>query len=185
MNSALAAIGKHVAPVVAVAACWVVVFQLNGLLFSSLEQSRWVHWIFLPAAVRVIALLLCGTRGAIGLALGAFVTLAPQDLSFPNAVILPVSSALAPWIAINIWKRVFRIRDDLFGLAPLHIIFLSLACALTNSALLNLFLTLAGQSHDGTLPIMGVIIGDTFGTAIVMLLLSVALSSASHRPRHR
>lgn len=184
MNRSVVTFCKFVAPVIAVAACWAFVFQLNVLLFSSLEQSRWVHWIFLPAAVRVIALLLFGTRGAIGLALGAFVTLAPQDLTFPNALILPVSSALAPWIAIHIWKQVFRIRDDLFGLTPFHIAFLSVACALANSALLNLFLTLAGQSHGGILRIMAVIIGDAFGTAIVMLLLSVTLSSVRVRPRY-
>lgn len=175
--------GNHIAPVLAVAICWILVFQLNAALFSSLEQSTWVHWIFLPAAVRVIAILLFGARGAAGLVLGAFLTLAPQDTLLPNAITLPFSSGFAPWLSVLVWKRLFRIRDDLYGLSPAHFIFLSIACAAANSILLNICLALDGQGVGGSIQMMGILIGDAFGTAIVLLILSVALSSSRIRPK--
>ncbi len=184
MNKAAVRIGELVAPVLAVALCWVVVFKLNAFLFSSLEQSRWVHWIFLPAAVRVLAVLLLGRRGAVGLVLGALFTLSPQDVTMPNAIILPLTSGLAPWLAVCGWKRLFRVRDDLFGIHPLHIVFLSVGCAIANGALLNLGLFLSEQAAGGGLQMLAIMTGDAFGTAIILFLLSVALSSSRRQQHH-
>ena len=44
----------------AVALLWVALFEVNNWLFSITEVSRYINWIFLPAALRVLAVLVLG-----------------------------------------------------------------------------------------------------------------------------
>ncbi len=59
-----------VAEMSGVAVLWVTLFKLNEWLFSTFEFAEHVNWIFLPAAVRVAAILLFRVRGAVGLFVG-------------------------------------------------------------------------------------------------------------------
>lgn len=71
MTPDLARVARSMLAVLIVAVAWVIVFKLNQLLFDGTRNSRWTHWIFIPAAVRIIAVMLLGWRGAAGLVLGA------------------------------------------------------------------------------------------------------------------
>lgn len=160
-----------------VACLWLLLFRLNAFLFEGLAHSSRAHWIFLPAALRIIALLLFDEVGAAGLVLGAYLTLQHGDSDkLPDALLLPLTSAVAPWIAIAFWRRTFGIKRSLAGLRPRDIVALSLGCAVMNSALLNLYLTLSGDMPGDVEQIATVVIGDALGTAIVLTLLSVMLS---------
>ena len=46
-------------------------YTLNDWLFVSLEFHTGVHWIYLPAGLRLLCTLLMGAEGAIGLFLGS------------------------------------------------------------------------------------------------------------------
>lgn len=61
--------------VVTIAAAWYAVSQFNAWLFAALAHSLNAHWIFLPAAFRPLVILLHGKTGALGLVLGAYLTL--------------------------------------------------------------------------------------------------------------
>ncbi len=176
---------KPCATVVGIAVTWLAAFKLNEWAFSGTFHSARANWIFLPAAIRVIAVLLFGDLGALGLVVGAYLVLygaAGSDAL--HSAILAISSGIAPLIAVIALKRWFAISDTLAGLRPWHIIALSVACAASNALLLNGYLWLAGHLHSDFMQIATVFIGDFLGMAIVLLALSVALSFALPRSRH-
>lgn len=176
MTVQVARVAATAAIVAAVALVWCAFYAFNSWAFDALGYSRWVDWIFLPAAVRILAILLFGWRGVAGLIVGAVVTLSPADTLWPNMVVLPLTSGIGPWLAVQGWRKCFGLDDELRGLRPSDIAGLSVSCAVANSALLNLFLALTGQSRGDMLQIPAVIAGDAAGIAIVLFLLSLVLS---------
>lgn len=176
---------KDCVTVIGIAVTWLAAFKLNEWAFSGTIHSARANWIFLPAAIRVIAVLLFGDLGALGLVVGAYLVVsgAGGDNGM-HSFTLAVSSGIAPLIAVIALKRWFSISNTLAGLRPWHIIALSVACAASNAALLNGYLWLAGHLHSDFVQIATVFIGDVLGMAIVLLVLSVALSFAMPR-NHR
>jgi hypothetical protein len=178
VNLELDALLRWITAVIGVAIAWCVFFELNDWLFSQLAYIERAHWIFLPAALRVIAVLLLGSKGAVGLMVGAYFTLpyaSPDDLTFEIA--LAVSSGLAPLAAVAICQRFFTISSDLAGLRGSHIVALSVASAFANSVLLNILMFVAGKHHDDGLLAATIFIGDMLGAALFLFTIALAVSA--------
>lgn len=144
---------------------------------ASYTYAPWASWIFLPAALRIIAVLLFGWTGAAGLVLGTFYTIAKDPvIEVPYQVLLAISSGVAPFVAVALCRRVFGITHDLHGLRPLHIVVLSVVGAATNSMLSNLVLASAGKLTVDLPPLVVVFLGDLNGTAIVLAILSSGIT---------
>lgn len=174
-----------------VAIIWWAAFRANDALFSSLNYSPQACWIFLPAALRIIAVLLFENVGVIGLALGAWLTL-PHAFDNPlhNAA-LASSSGLAPLIAVSFCRHIFSLPDSLSGLRPYHIVVLSFAGAVANSLVLDSYLAIAGRLRFDIHQAMTILVGDITGSAITLMALSTALNllvqarRSSERARNR
>jgi hypothetical protein len=177
---------KKASLVSGLALAWVVIFKLNMFVFSQLEHSSRAHWIFLPAALRVLWVLLFAEEGVLGLVLGAYLTL-PHDASSSLAyeMSLAVSSGLGPLIAIWLCRQIFPIASDLVGLRGRHVIALSIAGAGANSVMVNGCMAIAGRWHGDVAQIATIFVGDLNGTAIVLLFLSTTLSFAARRSAWR
>lgn len=169
-------LGGKILTVIGVAVVWLAFFKLNALLFSQLEHSSRAHWIFLPAALRVLAVLLFRGEGAAGLVIGAYLTL-PHDpsSSLPYELSLSISSALAPLVAIWFCRQLFPIASDLSGLRGKHIIALSVANAAVNSVIINMVMLIAGKLNDDLEHMLTIFVGDMLGAALLLTLISAAL----------
>jgi len=53
---------------------WILLFYLNALIFQTLSINHLVSWIFLPACIRLLSVLIFEWAGVFGLFLGALVT---------------------------------------------------------------------------------------------------------------
>lgn len=159
-----------------VAVLWVTLFKLNEWLFSTFEFAEQVNWIFLPAAIRVAAVLMFRIRGAVGLFVGALITSSPELSGgmFASAL-AAASSALAPLAAVYLASRQLRISDDLRGLNFSQLAALSCGGAAL-SALVHtvLFSVQAGDLEKmwGFFPMFA---GDLLGTLIVVYAVYVVL----------
>lgn len=170
---------KAILVVGAVALLWLTVFRFNILLFSNTALSERIHWIFLPAAFRIIAVLIYGWRGAVGLMLGAYLTLPhanPDDVFYE--ILLSISSGVAPLIAVLLCQRLFTIRNDLSGLNAWHVIALSISCAFANSIVLNLLMWAMGKQQNGVSAVWAIFVGDVLGAAIVIGAIALVLDIA-------
>lgn len=162
-----------------VALLWLAVFNVNMWLFSHAAFSERAHWIFLPAAFRIIAVLVLGLRGGLGLMLGAYLTLphaSPNDLNYE--VLLSISSGVVPLIAVLFCKRFITINHDLSGLNGWHVIALSVSCAVANSAVLNALMWTMGKQQADIEAIAAIFVGDVLGAAIVLAAIALAMSVA-------
>jgi hypothetical protein len=153
---------------------WVALYWLSALFFAQFSHSERASWIFPPAALRVISVLLFGWTGAAGLAIGSFLTLPHDHLSdLGYEALLSLTSGAAPWIAITACQRYLAVPSKLSDLKASHVIVASIATAVANSALVNACLGLAGRWHGDTEQIATIIVGDILGAAIVLTLIAL------------
>ena len=153
-----------------IAGCWIVLYVLNDWLFDHIAISQYASWIFLPAALRMLAVLLCGWTGVLGLFIGSLVTAYyTHDFNDPGMVIVLAGlSALAPMVAYIACARLFGLRADLRGLSASHLITLSVTVALVGSVLHNLHFMMIGATHAFSHTFMTMFVGDLIGTFIML-----------------
>ena len=159
-----------------VAVAWHLLFTFNAWLMASYTYAAWASWVFMPAALRIIAVLVFGRVGAAGLVVGAFYTITQDPIiDLPHQALLALSSGAAPLLAVGLCRAWFRLGENLHGLKPSHIIALSIVGAATNSVLSNAVLALAGRMADDWLPLVVVFLGDLNGTVLVLFAMSSVL----------
>jgi hypothetical protein len=157
-----------------VALLWVLLYQANAWVFTLFEVTPFANWVFLPAALRVVAVLLLGWRGVAGLFVGALFTNDPVwGVNGTDALVLSAISALAPWLGVWVSMRLLPIRLDLAGLKFGQLLQLSVICALTSVVAHHAFF-LARDSlqpwSEGFVPMLA---GDLIGTLLVLYLSAV------------
>ncbi len=165
-----------------VAALWVCLYWLNDWAFHFLEKTQAANWIFLPAGLRLIAVLVWGLPGALGLWIGAIVTSSQVFGSWTPAVFIAAPmSALAPLLAVGLMREPLALRPDLGGLSVHSLAQLAVANA-TCSALLHslVFLGLADPRANAA-DILTMLIGDLVGTIIVLYAMKLLLAALPAR----
>jgi hypothetical protein len=170
---------RGVVAICGVALLWLAVFNVNMWLFSHAAFSERAHWIFLPAAFRIIAVLILGMRGGLGLMLGAYLTLphaSPNDFNYE--ILLSISSGAAPLIAVLFCKQLFTINHDLNGLNGWHVVALSVSGAAANSVVLNALMWGMGKQQADIEAITAIFVGDVLGAAIVLAAIVLAMTVA-------
>ena len=160
-----------------VALSWVGLWHLNNFLFDAAEVAPLVSLIFLPAILRPMAVLLFGFPGAIGLILGAAVTLptiaAP---SFP-LILIVLSNGLVAWMVFLLLSQIpahrSQLTHDMTGITLRTIILFAgltaLASSLTNSLIISLSPDLSSSSG---LP-LSMLAGDAIGAFLMLYLMSM------------
>lgn len=162
---------------------WTLLFELNHWLFSSVEQTPFISWMFLPAALRVLAVLLLGWRGVAGLFLGALLTHRPeQGLDLLDTLALPALSAGTPWLAVLCARRWLGIAPDLSGLSFGQLWVIATLGAVSSTALHNAYFSTRSAGHDWLAGFLPMLAGDMLGT-LVLLYLSAAVLRRLPPPR--
>ena len=155
---------------------WTVLYRLNDWIFASIEVSSFVCWIFLPAAIRLLTVLVMGPAAAAGLMLGTFLTSNPiYGFNFIENASFSVLSGAGPLVAVAICTRVLRLPNDLAGLNPRHLLVFSLvgaACNVVPHTLLLLALDKIEDLYANAIPMF---VGDITGTWIVLHLSATLL----------
>lgn len=157
-------------------AAWVVLYRLNTWWFTALDWADGVNWIFLPAAVRLLAVLLFGSAGALGLFVGGLFTMSfIEEAPWPKALGIAGVSALAPLMAVGLMLRRLRLPASLCGLGTRDLALLALASAACSVLLHNLYYWFSEQRGDPLSGLLPMFIGDIVGTVIVVYLVRSAL----------
>lgn len=163
---------------VSVVVVWVVFYRLSSWIFAVVQYNDQISWVFLPAGVRLLALLLLGWRGVAGLFIGAIVT--NEDTNLQYVLTLSAISALAPMLAIKMCKWLFDTPVTLQGICTKNL--LSMAAL---GATFNASFSVAQFWLSGTTPniysVFPMFIGDLSGALIMLILVSyVARIFQSH-----
>jgi hypothetical protein len=165
-----------VAEIAGIVLLWVLLFKLNTWLFIGLEFREHVNWIFLPAAIRVLAVLLFGWKAAVGLFIGALLT-ANTDLAgtLPQIVIPALLSALSPLIAVALVTHVLKLASDLQGLNFEQLAALSFAGAGLSAATHIAYFAVEANDVNVLWSFFPMFAGDLVGTMLVLYMAHFAI----------
>jgi hypothetical protein len=170
MSSGSPAAPSVLAQLTLIVGAWVFLYIVNDWLFDDVAISQYASWIFLPAALRMLAVLLCGWVGVFGLFIGSLITgYYTHAFSDPSMVIVLAGlSALSPMVAYLVCARWFGLRSDLQGLSASQLVFLSVVVALAGSVFHNLHFTAIGAVDAFSDTFVTMFVGDLIGTFFML-----------------
>lgn len=168
--------GQAVAGAVASALAYVLFYELNDWLFDQIKISNYISWIFLPAAVRMLSVLLFGWAGVAGLFVGSLAVIFEVFQSEPaHALSLACLSSVPSLLAACFVQKATGVGADLAGMTGKHLLVFGLAGGLANSLLHTVYFA----SYQGNLePVHGFVpmfVGDSIGTLLVLYAGAIAL----------
>lgn len=153
----------------AVALAYVCFFKLNDWLFSVAKVSDQISWVFLPAAIRMLAVMLFGWAGVAGLYLGSLSQLGGMLEADPvRALVIAGISSVPCLLAARLAQRALRIPGDLAGMTGRHLLVFGLAGGIASSGVHTLYFALEAASLAPLAGFMPMFVGDTLGTLIVL-----------------
>jgi len=149
----------------------------NNLLFFWAQDSSYRYWIYLPAGVRLVLVMLFGWRGLIGLAIAVtaigFSKLVPEIERMDHAVLAAIVRAGSIWLAFEFYGRVTKIKSPWGALTWAHVPFLALFVSSFSAIAVTLLLiyleleTMEAFARNVT----AWVLGDTVGTMIVLAVV--------------
>ncbi len=154
-----------------------VTFQLNFFLFDWLEFSAGVNWIFLPSGLRLLAILVLHTYGAIGIALGSIFINYTQGSSEEHVfnVVTGLISGGAPLVARFISEDMLNLETNLTGLTSNGLLKLSILFAAISATSHQIWYFWIGQTQNFVASTMAMAMGDWFGTVLILSLATLTL----------
>ncbi len=161
----------------AVALTYVLVFKLNSWLFSVAKVTDHISWIFLPAAIRMLAVMLLGWAGVAGLYIGSLSLLGSMFEFDPlGALIVAGLSSVPCLLAARLVQRLFRVRTDLAGMTGRQLLIFGVAGGFLSSGFHTLYFAYAAQSLAPVEGFVPMFVGDTLGTFIVLYLGALVIN---------
>lgn len=162
--------------VAAVALAYVLFYRLNNWLFDQAKVTDFVSWIFLPAAIRMVAVLLLGWAGVAGLFLGSLLTIVPVLFNDPaHALTLATLSSVMPILAVFAVQKMTGISTDLSGLKARHLFAFGLAGGLVNSVAHITYFVLHEESLSPLQAFPAMFVGDSIGTLVMLYAAAIVM----------
>lgn len=144
---------------------------INELLFIQFEQSNGINWVFLPAGIRLLATLLFGFAGFVGLLLVGLY------LNFHHFVFTDelragygaLAGAGGPYLAYLFAKHWFDLGPRLRNLTAQRLLFTGVLCGIMSPAFHHAFMWVQTGTVDWT-ALAAMIAGDIVGILVVLYL---------------
>lgn len=167
--------------ILAVAILYFVGFYANDALFSTLEHHRGAHWIFLPAGLRLLSILLLGSSGALGIFLGSLLVALNMGKSTPLGMIVEsLISAGAPLLTYYLALR-FGLSVNLKNLNAKSLFLLATFFAAASALMHSIWYATQGVADSFATSSVAMFVGNLFGTIIVLYGIRAFLIFAGNR----
>lgn len=155
---------------------------VNHWLFVRLEFNAGINWIYLPAGVRLLAILLFAEAGAVGLLLAGllvdFFWFFPDDPQ--RALVGAIIAAAGPYGIYLAACRSYGLQASLANLTPRRLLVLAVANGITGPLLHHLYFAWRGQG-DLVRSFIAMATGDLAGTLLVIYGFRALLRVGSPR----
>jgi len=164
--------------VVATNIMFILMLVVNEWLFTRWEFARGINWIYLPAGMRLLCILLFGEAGAIGLLivswLVCFFYFFPDD--FVRSFMGGILAAAAPYLVYRIAQQAYGLRASLTNLTPKRLLVLIVAYSVASPLLHHIWFFLHGDTNQFMEGFFAMFVGDLMGTLIVVYTMKILLS---------
>ena len=167
--------------ILAVATLYLLGFYANDLLFSNLEHHRGAHWIFLPAGLRLLGILLLGSIGPIGIFLGSLVASLIMSQATPLELIVEsLISAGAPLLTYYAALR-YGLSVNLKNLNAKSLFLLATFFAAASALMHSIWYATQGVAESFATSVLAMFVGNLLGTIIVLYIFRAGLIFAGDR----
>lgn len=167
--------------VFAVATLYLLGFYANDALFSNLEHHRGAHWIFLPAGLRLLGILLLGSIGSIGIFLGSLMAALILGQTTPlGMVVESLISAGAPLLTYYLALR-YGLSVNLKNLNAKSLFLLATLFAAASALMHSIWFATQGVAESFTASFIAMFVGNLLGTLIVLYVVRVGLILVGNR----
>ena len=146
---------------------WIVFYHLSTDVLAYFAFNHETFWVFLPAGIRLVAVILFGWVGVVGLFIGSVLT--PDDVPFTHVLLLSAVSALAPKLALISGRRLLHLSPILTALTPFHLVVLALMASTYNALMRVGLIHLLGHAQP-VFNLLPMFVGDLVGTFIIFYL---------------
>lgn len=168
----------------------VIVFVLslwiNQEVFTHSEFVRGVNWVYLPSGVRLLATLLLGADGAIGLLTASwlvdFLYFFPHDPI--RSIVGGIIATVAPYGVYRLAREHYGLQASLTNLTPRRLLLLAFAFSVANPLLTNIWLALCGDTTNISERFFAMVVGDLLGALIVLYIMKGMLALLPTQPSH-
>jgi hypothetical protein len=167
-------ISKAALSIFAVALAWICFFRLNSFIFSYLEETPFINWIFIPSGIRLVSVLLLDELAVAGLFIGAIVTSPVFSINMTETLVISLISALNPYIAVHITKHLLKIDHILFQLRAKDLMLMAIFSAAFNALSHHLYFHLVALKVSWA-NCVKMFVGDLVGIALTLILFNIAL----------
>ncbi|WP_332848238.1 hypothetical protein [Massilia sp. S19_KUP03_FR1] len=163
---------------------FIITLVINEVLFTKLEFSAGINWIYLPAGIRLLCTLLFAESGAIGLMLVSwlicFLYFFPNDpvRSFAGGIL----GSAAPYIVYLVAKKYTGLHENLKNLTPLRLLQCAGAFSVASPLLHHLWFAIYEHKPHLAESFIVMAIGDFSGSLIVLYTAKFLLSRIPRRP---
>lgn len=165
----------HLISITSIALAWVLLFKFNTLLFSYFEISHLINWIFLPAGLKLMAVLLFNIDALIGIFIGSLATALELNMHSRNVVFVSMISAVSPYVAFLFTRCCLKIKLSLHGLTTQQLLMMCLIYALLNALLHNLYFFHTGMTQKFFSSTLNMFIGDLLGAILMFYAFSLSI----------
>lgn len=149
----------------------------NDWLFHRLEFAPGIHYVYLPAGMRLLCVLLFAEAGAIGLLLvcWGFGFLVQFPGQFERPFVGGILAAAVPYLVYRLARDRWGLGASLANLTPRRLLWLVLAYSAASPLLHHAYFALAG--HQKLLGgLFAMFVGDLLGSLIVIYGLKALLA---------
>lgn len=158
---------------------YIAFYVLNTNLFSGMEFSQGIAWVYMPAGIRLLCILLFAEEGAAGVFLASLFTASVYDL-FPDDPIAMLGysliSALSPYLVYRFMVDVVGLQRSLRALTPAKLLLCGVLFAVFTPLLQLIWFTLRDVSYHFWQNLTVMSLGDFLGSLIVLYLMKLLLS---------
>lgn len=181
MKQLQAATAKHLMYVGITVFSFLSLNWINEVLFSRLDLTNGVTWVFMPAGVRLLSTLFFGLAGLEGMFLvGVYLNfhhfMFHSDYrSWSGAI----AGSLGPYLASLFAIHWFNLRSRFEKLTAQRLLFTGLLCGFMSPVLHQTFMWVLTGVVDWT-ALTAMIVGDTTGILIVLFLAKGTILLNSH-----
>ena len=151
---------------------WLMLFYINAVIFEAFKVNQLVNWIFLPACVRLISVLIFEWAGVLGIFIGALITYHQIEIYQINSWVLALISCSSPFLTLIFCRFALKLPNSLIGLNTKQLLFIVILSAIVNTGLNYLYyqwINLPSSLFDYFIPMM---MGDILGCLILFYILA-------------
>jgi hypothetical protein len=152
-------------------------FFLNDLVTEAVKYDLGVSWIYLPAGLRLLLILIFGLAGAIGIAVASFAIsyfgVFPTDLV--TCIGIGLISGFAPLLAKLLIVSSIPINNDLSNLSLQKIIICVVAYAFISAGLHQYWFELRDLKSSSLDHFLVMFIGDIAGSILLIAVIKYSI----------